>query len=299
MEAPILVTGADGFVGRHLLAALGNTARDAVADVTEPEQLAAAFREAKPRAVVHLAARSSVAESWSRGGEIWHVNAIGTVNVLDAVAGWAPDARVLVVSSGEVYGRLGHPAREDDAVAPLSPYAASKLAAEIACERAVRVECRDVVIARPFAHIGPGQEERFVVGSWTMQLARLEADGGGMLEVGDVTVERDLTDVRDVCRAYHALLDRSTPVGCFNVASGKGVRLQAVLDVLLQLTKAPIEVRADPARFRRADIPSLVGDATALREATGWSPSIPLETTLADALEDARGRVRAERTVAL
>lgn len=291
----ILVTGADGFVGPHLLAELGDRAVAGEADVTDPDALAAELRAAQPDAVVHLAAASSVADSWRSGAETWRVNVLGTVTLLDAIRAEAPEARTLAVSTGEVYGPTPErPAREDDPPAPLSPYAASKAAAELAAARAARAEGLDVVVARPFQHVGPGQDERFAIGSWTAQIARLEEQGGGALEVGDLTVRRDLTDVRDVARAYRLLLDPSVPAGTYNVCTGRPVVLAGVVETLVGLARAPVEVRQNPALTRRVDVPVLAGDPARIEAATGWRPEIPLERTLADALDEARRAIAEE-----
>lgn len=285
----VLVTGAGGFVGSHLLPELGDGAVAGSADVTDAGALAAEIRAVAPDAVAHLAAASSVAESWRQGAEVWRVNAVGTVTLLDAVRAEAPGARTLVVSTGEVYGGTPDgPATEEHPFAPLSPYAASKAAAELAAGRAVRAEAQDVVVARPFQHVGPGQEERFAIGSWTRQIARLEQAGGGTLEVGDLGVRRDLTDVRDVARAYRLLLDPSVPAGTYNVATGDARPLSDVVEILVGLARCPVTVRQNPARVRAVDVRILAGDASRLRDATGWRPEIPLEQTLADALEHAR-----------
>jgi GDP-4-dehydro-6-deoxy-D-mannose reductase len=285
---PILVTGADGFVGRHLLRELGEDAVPGRADVLDGEGLRAELETVKPRAVVHLAALSSVSESWDETVPLWRTNVLGTVQLLDAVGGSAPEARVLLASSGEVYGRAAVlPAAEDAPVAPLSPYAASKAAAELAAAQAALAGI-DVVVARSFPHIGPGQDERFAVGSWTKQIAGLEAEGGGKLLVGDLSAERDLTDVRDVCRAYSLLLDRAVPPGTYNVASGRAVPLRRVVELLVDHASVPVEVAQDETRLRPVDIPKLSGDPAKLRAATGWEPKIPLEQTLADALAAAR-----------
>ena len=278
-----LVTGAAGFVGGHLRAELGEAFVPFEGDVLD----AAALREAVRGvdAVVHLAAESSVAASWEDAFGAWRVNVDGTVNVLTAVAAESPSARVLFVSTCEVYGNAARiPTPEDERLAPVSPYAASKAAAELACA----ASGLDVVVARAANHEGPGRDDRFAVGSWTRQIARLEAEGGGTLLVGDLSAERDILDVRDVCRAYRLLLDRSVPAGTYNVSSGRTVTMAVVLDVLVGLARAPVRVERDESRVRPAEIPRLAGDPSRLRAATGWMPEIPLERTLADTLAAAR-----------
>jgi GDP-4-dehydro-6-deoxy-D-mannose reductase len=260
-------------------------------DVCDPEAMGKEVRSAAPNAVVHLAAASSVRDSWDHPGEVWRVNAVGTVNLLEAVRSAAPEARVLFASTGDVYGRAPSvPTDEEAPVAPVSPYAASKAAAEIACAQARRTGL-DVVVARAFQHEGPGRDERFAVGSWTRQVADLEQTGGGVLKVGDLSARRDISDVRDVCRAYRLLLEPKVPARTYNVASGKAVSMEEVLELLLTLARCPIEVEQDPARQRPVDVPVVCGDASRLRNATGWEPQIPLEQTLADALDYARNAV--------
>lgn len=293
---PVLVTGARGFVGPHLLAELGDRAVPTDADVTDGSAVADAVRESRPAAVVHLAGLTSVASSWEEAAPVWDVNVVGTVRVLEAVAAEAPDARVLFVSTGEIYGRAEViPTPEDAPVAPLSPYAASKAAAELACAQARRAGRLDVVVARAFQHAGPGQDERFAIPSWANQIARLEETDAPTIEVGDVTVERDLVDVRDVARAYVSLVEPTTPSGVYNVASGRPVAMSAVLDVLVRMARSPVEFVVDPDRLRRAKAPVLSGDPARLRAATGWEPKIPLEQTLADVLQEARSRLAEKR----
>ena len=251
---------------------------------------------ARPKAVVHLAARSSVGGSWDDAADVWRVNAVGTVNVLDAVRTEAPGTRTLVVSTGEVYGRTTEiPTPEERSSAPLSPYAASKAAAEVAAGQARRAYGLDVVVVRPFTHTGPGQDERFAIGSWTRQIARLERAGGGVLRVGNLSAERDITDVRDVCRAYELLLDRSVPPSAYNVASGVTFTMQRIVELLVSMARCRIELEPDPALLRPADLPVLCGDASRLTAATGWRPRIALEETLADTLEEARRTVSETR----
>lgn len=274
----VLVPGSAGFVGRHLRAELGDAFVAYDGDVLDSAALSAAVKEVD--AVVHLAAASSVGRSFGDAAEVWRTNVLGTVNVVEAMRAEAPSARLLLASSGEVYGRAEVvPTPEEAPVAPVSPYAASKAAAELAC---IGV---DAVVARAFPHTGPGQDERFAVGSWAAQLARLRSEGGGTLRVGDLEVERDLTDVRDVCRAYRLLLD--APVGTYNVCSGRTVPLSRVVDVLVAAAGVPVTVERDDERLRPAEIRVLAGDPSKLHTATGWEPEIPLERTLGDALEAA------------
>jgi GDP-4-dehydro-6-deoxy-D-mannose reductase len=289
MDGPVLVTGAKGFVGTHLLAELGEEGRALDGDVLDRAELAKAVEEAQPRGLVHLAALTSVADSWNEAAEVWHVNAVGTVNVLEAVRRVAPTARVVVASTGEVYGRAQEiPTGEESPVAPRSPYAASKAAAELGAFQAREGAGLDVVVARPFQHEGPGRDERFALGSWVRQLAELERKGGGTLLVGDLTARRDITDVRDVCRAYRALLSRRVRAATYNIGSGHAVAMSEVLDLLLGLVRCPVEIEQDPKRFRPAELPVVCGDSSRLRAATGWQPEIPLEQTVADALDYAR-----------
>jgi GDP-4-dehydro-6-deoxy-D-mannose reductase len=279
----VLVTGPNGFVGGHLRAELGDEFVPFDGDVLDADALRRAVRGAD--AVVHLAGESSVGASWDDPLRFWRVNVDGTVNVLDALRAERRAARVLVASTAEVYGRAGRiPTPEDEPVRPLSPYATTKAAAELACS----VSGLDVVVARPSNHEGPGRDERFAIGSWARQIARLESDGGGTLLVGDLTAERDILDVRDVCRAYRLLLDTSVPVGTYNVGSGRTVTMAHVLELLVEQARVPVQVERDESRVRPAEIPRLAGDPSRLREATGWSAEIPLEQTLADTLGAAR-----------
>lgn len=292
MREPVLITGGFGFVGRHLQAELGSRAVATAADVTDAEAVADVVREVAPEAVVHLAARASVGSSWANEATVWDVNTIGTVNVLEAVRRERPRARALVASTGEVYGRADEiPTTEGAPVAPVSPYAASKAAAEVACGRAARVDGLDIVVTRAFMHVGPGQDEGFAVGSWTRQIAWFETEGGGALRVGDLSARRDISDVRDVCRAYALLIDRDVPAGTYNVASGSAVAMADVAELLVGMARCPVTIEIDESRLRPADVPVLCGDPSLLARATAWKPQIPLERTLADALEDARRAV--------
>jgi nucleoside-diphosphate-sugar epimerase len=288
------VTGAGGFVGRHLVARLSRDGIDAEtssADVRDEESVRAEIERSAPDAVVHLAAASSVGETWGAPSDAWSVNAWGTLALVRAMRRAAPWARLLVASTGEVYGRVPEaeqPIAEDRAVGPLSPYAQTKAAAELA----VLGSDLDAVVARSFNHIGPGQDERFAIASFAAQIARIErGDSARVLRVGNLTARRDFTDVRDVVDAYVGLLAVPEANRVVNVASGQAVSLGEVLDRLLELAATPIEVIVDPDRLRPSDIPVLSGDASRLRALTGWEPERDLDSTLSDIMRDARARV--------
>ena len=283
----VLVTGADGFVGQHLCAALARAGLQTFAlsgDIRDRESIVRQFRAAEPDGIVHLAALASVASSWDTQSEVWDVNATGTNTLVSVIRERAPQARLLAVSSAEVYGvvpETDQPIVESREVAPRSPYAVSKLAGEAP----VLHSGLDAVIARPFPHLGPGQDERFALASFAGQIARIERGGQEpVMRVGNLDARRDLLDVRCVADAYVALLHGKLG-GIVNVASGVAWRIGDVLDRLLALSTMRIEIEVDPARLRLADVPLLAGDATRLREATGWQPRRSLDETLSDTLD--------------
>ncbi len=293
----VWVTGAAGFVGRHLLARLeqeGCTAIgcDLEVDVTRGDAVQAALGEAAPDAVVHLAALTFVPDSVADPFAAFRVNYTGTFNVLEATRRLAPKARVLVVTTAHVYGaqQPGDPPFTEAApLAPDSPYARAKAAADLL---AVDYASRglDVVRARPFNHTGPGRPDRFAESSFARQLVEMALGRREpRLEVGNLDAVRDFLHVADVVEAYWRLLQPG-PEGAFNVASGRGVTLHEVLRQLCTLTgQSPtVEVRQD--RWRPAD--ATVGDASALMRATGWAPRYDLEATLAELVDDWRERLR-------
>ena len=284
------MTGSHGFAGRHLtsaLAALDIETIASTADVRDGEAVARDMRAARPSGVAHLAAITSVADAWRREREVWDVNALGALNVTLAVAAHAPEARLLIVSSAEVYGRVGgeEPVTEERAVAPVSPYGRAKAAAELAAAR----DDLDVVIARPFPHTGPGQTEHFAIPSFAGQIARIEAgDAPPVIKVGNLASRRDYADVRDVADAYARLLKLRGGPRVVNVATGCAFSMSFILEQLLARATRQITVEVDPSRLRPTDIPLLVGSPARLMEATGWRPIRPLDETLADVLEAAR-----------
>jgi len=308
----ILVTGAHGFVGAHLVAALRARGHDVVpadrhpsgegtllVDVTDPLAVRGAVELARPAAIAHLAAQAFVPDALADPARSFDVNARGTLNLLDAARACTPDGaapRVLIVSTAEVYGaqpRAAYPLRETVAPAPRNPYAAGKLAAEALALAYARSYGVDAVVTRAFNHIGPGQDERFAVASFAAQIARAAAGNERVVRVGNLDAQRDFLDVRDVCEAYALLLEGRGETGeIYNVASGTATPMREILRRLIEAARVAVEVRDDPARMRPADVPLSVGDAAKLRVATGWTPQIPLSAALRAVYDDARARAQ-------
>ena len=296
-----LVTGAGGFVGRHLLDHLRQAGDDVVAtdrslggpDLAEVESWNRLLAETSPDVLYHLAGDADVGGSWNHPSETFRTNAEGTLTVLDAARA-AGVGRVVCIGSADVYGRVraeALPIGEDHPLEPVSPYAVSKVAAEfVALQQFLGYEL-DVVRVRPFNHIGPGQSERFVAPAIAMRIARNEQSGDRVVTVGNVTPRRDLTDVRDVVRAYRLLAEKGESGQVYNVCSGRALAISEVCEELLTRATHPMELAPDPDLQRPVDIPVLVGDHSRLSEATGWQPEIPLSETLADLMTDCRRRL--------
>lgn len=296
----VLVTGANGFVGGYAVDALRARGDEVIAaghgapgllplDVRDPLNVRGVIDLAQADAIVHLAAQAFVPQSISDPLATIDINAMGTARLLEAVRA-ARDAggtnpRVLIVSTAEVYGAqppAAFPLRESTPPAPANPYAASKLAAEAFGIASVHAYGLDVIIVRSFNHIGPGQDDRFVVASFAAQLAKIARGGPAEMLIGNLSAERDFLDVRDVVRAYVALLERGERGQIYNVCSGVAVPIRDVLRMLVTTARVAVEIREDPARMRASDTPRFVGDASKLRAATGWAPQIALETSLRD-----------------
>jgi GDP-4-dehydro-6-deoxy-D-mannose reductase len=296
-----LVTGAGGFVGAHLVRHLEDAGDEVVElertvdgiDIADAEPLTEAVMAAKPQVVYHLAGASDVGGSWSEPRETFLANALGTLNVLEAARA-AGAERVLAVTSADVYGRVSEdelPLREDQPLRPVSPYAASKVAADALAQQAWLGHRLPVIRVRAFNHLGPGQSDRFVAPSLAARIAHNERDGGDEVPIGNLTPLRDVTDVRDVVRAYRLLMEHGESGAVYNVCRGQAVSVKEIADLLLSMAARPMHLVSDPALQRPVDIPILVGDNGALRRVTGWEPTIPLEQTLADVLADWRSRL--------
>ena len=305
----VLVTGADGFVGRYLVRELrerGHVVRAAIRpgsdvpwtgadgvtavpfELTDARSVQSALSEPCD-AVVHLAAMASSAEARRDPGGAWIINAAGTARVAEAAASLrdagTADPRLLVVSTGEVYGEVHAPLREEDELRPQSPYAASKVGAEIAALEVARRTGLTVMVARPFTHTGPGQRDVFFVPALLARLREARRTGARTVRVGNLAPVRDMSDVRDVARAYALLLERGEAGETYNVSRGEGFALSDLFARMAAAVGVDVRPEPDPALMRRADLPYLVGDSTKLRRATGWAPAISMDQTLRDMLD--------------
>jgi GDP-4-dehydro-6-deoxy-D-mannose reductase len=288
-----LVTGARGFVGAWLTAHLVESGDEVVAidhevEITDGDAVRGAVVEAAPDVVYHLAALTNVGRSWTDPSEVFRVNAMGTLWVLEAARACPHPPRVLVTSSAEVYGAVPQellPVTEDAPLAPVTPYAASKVASEYLGVQAYLAHGLQVLRMRPFNHVGPGQTSAFVVSALAERIVEARRSGAESIVVGNLTARRDLTDVRDVVRAYRLLAERGEAGEVYNVCSGRDI---AIADVALQLQSlAGVDLRfdLDPALSRPVDVPVVRGDYAKLHAATGWEPRLSLERTLLDVLE--------------
>jgi GDP-4-dehydro-6-deoxy-D-mannose reductase len=294
-----VVTGSHGFVGPHLIAHLEASGDDVTGldrqsadpfDVTDYARVRERLGDDQPEVVYHLAALSHVGESWENPTESFRVNAEGTLNVLRSCAELQTE-RVVVVLSSEEYGHVDEadlPITELAPLRPVTPYGATKCAADLLALQAFLGDGLPTVRVRPFGHTGPGQSPRFVVPALASRIARAERDGADEIPVGSLDAVRDLSDVRDVVRAYRLLAERGEPGEVYNVCSGVGVSVQEIADRLLDRARRPIKLVTDPDLVRPVDVPRMVGSNAKLRAATSWTPELSLDQTVADVLDHAR-----------
>jgi GDP-4-dehydro-6-deoxy-D-mannose reductase len=294
-----LITGAQGFVGRHLVRHLDDEGDDVIAidrdevDITHGDEVTALFARVRPEVVYHLAGDSDVGSSWNHPVDTFRSNAEGTLNVLMACVDTGVE-RVVSVASADIYGRVTEeelPLTEEAPLRPVSPYAASKVAADYLALQCYLGHGLAVIRARPFNHIGPGQRDSFVAPALAQRIARNELEGNDEVPVGNLAPRRDFTDVRDVVRAYRLMAERGTPGEAYNVCRGEDIAVRDLAVRLVGLARKPMRLVPDPALQRPVDIPVLRGDPSRLRAATGWTPEIALEQTLEDLLDEWRRRV--------
>jgi GDP-4-dehydro-6-deoxy-D-mannose reductase len=311
---PILITGAAGFAGSHLLDVLepgdapivawyrpgerlpapptGARCRWMEVDVVDAGAVRSAILSIRPSAVYHLAGVAHVGGSWGETVRTLEVNVLGTHHVLSAIAELERPPRILVTGSALVYRDRDAAIDEAAPVGPGSPYGLSKLGQEMAGAHAWAEQGLPVLLTRPFNHIGPRQDPSFFASGVARQIALIERGlTPPVLTVGNLEARRDLTDVRDTVRAYRAIMERGRPGTVYNVCSGRAHRVGDILEMLRSRARVAIEVRQDPARLRPHDAPLVLGSCGRLTGELGWTPRIPMDRTLADLLEYWRAEV--------
>ena len=314
----ILITGIAGFAGSHLAEYLAP--RDEVeihgvihrhdrrlqhllarlklhrGDLRNALWVSEMIGAVRPDALIHLAAWSDVGGSWQQPWTTYELNIQCQLNLLEAMGRHRPDSRIVIVTSTEVYGLVQPdelPIDEETPFRPNSPYGVSKVAQDVMGLQYWNSHRLPVMRLRSFNHIGPGQSDDFAASSFARQIAEIEADlRPPVIRVGNLSTRRDLTDVRDIVRAYWLALRQGEPGTAYNVGRGRSVSIQTVLDQLLALTPLSIAVKTDPARLRPSDVPDSVCDNRRLVAATGWQPQIDLKTSLRDLLESWRRQVK-------
>lgn len=310
MGRPTLVTGAAGFAGSHLLDLLSRQGAEIVAwsrpggappravkgvtwrdvDVRDRERVRAEIRDVMPARVYHCAGAAHVGEAWDFVTRALESNVRATHDLVEALRAAAPDARMLIPSSGLVYAPSSEAVREDHPRVPGSPYGLSKLAQEMTAND--NSGGPQVFVARPFNHIGPRQNPSFSSASFARRIAQIEAGVESPdVSVGNLDPIRDIADVRDTVRAYTLILERGQPGRAYNVCTGRGTSVRAVLEGLLSRARVPIRIVTDPSRYRTNDLPHVVGDPARIGQELDWKPEIPLEQTLDDLLAYWRAQV--------
>jgi GDP-4-dehydro-6-deoxy-D-mannose reductase len=310
--SPVLVTGAAGFAGSHLVELLAGERANVVAwahagghpptatpgvrwqaiDLLDRAAVRRAISSVGPVAVYHCAGAAHVGNSWGSTEATLKLNVLGTHHLLEALRLERQRCRVLVPSSAMVYRPAQEALTEEHPLVPPSPYGLSKLAQEQLALRASD-DLVQITIARAFNHVGPRQNPAFAAAGFARQIAEIETGHAvGEVVVGNLEARRDALDVRDTVRAYRTILERGEPARVYNVSSGTAMAIGAVLEALIARARVPISIRVDPGRFRPNDLPLLLGDPRRLRDELDWSPQIPLSRTLDDLLEYWRRIVR-------
>jgi GDP-4-dehydro-6-deoxy-D-mannose reductase len=316
-----LITGINGFVGghlaEHLLAEtdwqLFGTAREAELQLpTLREQVRGIqldlldgpavhhwVREIQPQVLFHLAAQAHLPTSFRDPAGTLTSNMLMQLHLFEAIRAAAIDPTIVVVCTGEEYGAVQpqeQPVNEATPLRPVNPYAVSKVTQDMLAYQYFAAHKLKTIRMRPFNHSGPRQEDRYAVTGFAHQIARIEAGlQPPVVKVGNLQAQRDFTDVRDIVRAYRLAAEQGEPGEVYNLGSGRPVAIQTILDLLLSMSTARIEVQLDPERMRPADVPLIACDATRFQQRTGWEPQISLEQMLRDILDDWRARVAREQ----
>jgi GDP-4-dehydro-6-deoxy-D-mannose reductase len=308
------IVGASGFVGKYLANRLIKDGWSVCASKLPGENLningvniynldlldklntKAVFEKLRPDAVFHLAAQSSVALSWKRPDLTIDINVKGIVNLLDSIRDSGLNPRIMLIGSGEEYGKVlpeELPISENNYLRPRNIYAATKACQNMIGKIYSEAYKMDIVMIRAFNHIGPGQAKGFVVPDFCSQVANIEADRQEpVIRVGNLSAKRDFTDVQDIARAYSLLITEGMVGETYNVGSGKSVEIQKILDVILSLTKTSIKIEIDKNKFRPVEIPLIEADISKLKRVIDWKPEIPLEKTIEATLNYWRRQIK-------
>jgi len=316
----VLITGITGFAGSHLadyllaehpeveifgtrrwrsrlenIEHLEGRIELSECDLRDPSAVRTVLKETEPDQIFHLAAQSFVPASWRAPAETLTTNIVSQTNIFEAVRSLDQDPLIQIAGSSEEYG-LVHPdevpIKESNPLRPLSPYAVSKVSQDLLAFQYFRSYGLRTIRTRGFNHTGPRRGEVFVTSNFAKQIASIEAGNQDpIIRVGNLNAQRDFTDVRDTVRAYWLALEKGRPGEVYNIASGTAVTIQELLDGLLELSEAKVEIEIDPERLRPSDVEILIGDYSKFNADTGWEPRIPLAQTLRDLLDYWRQRV--------
>ncbi len=313
------ITGANGFVGCHLSKLLVERGYDVTGtridelnldivtrhvplervfklDLRDRKEVDGLIGMTKPEVVFHLAGQSWVPASWEDPAATFEVNLIGSIHVFESIIKHVPESRCIFISTGDLYDSgdsEGAPVDENARVMPRNPYALSKMAADLMARQLFASANLQVIRLRPFNHIGPYQSERFVVSEFAKQIALAERGlAEPVIKVGNLDVERDFTDVRDMVRAYELAVGKCVPGECYNISSQRAYSVRLILDTLLSESTLKINVETDPVKYRPVEVARFLGDSKKFRTAAGWSAEIPIEKTLVDTLSYWREKVR-------
>jgi GDP-4-dehydro-6-deoxy-D-mannose reductase len=288
----VLVTGARGFVGRYLVEHLETKGAEVTAwgrehvDLLDRRAVSRAMAELRPSVVYHCAGSAHVGQSFSNIADTFAANVLGTHHVLDALRNAGVRARVLITGSSLVYRQSERALKEEDPTGPATPYAVSKLAQEMLGRRGISEDRQHVLLTRPFNHTGPRQDPTYAAPTFAQQIALIEKRRmRPEIVVGNLDASRDLHDVRDTVRAYTTIVERGEPGRVYNVCSGEAFKIRDVLERLVAMSKVPVTITVDPARYRPCDNLMLWGDRSRIERELGWKPEIPLDQTLSDLLD--------------
>lgn len=289
----LVLTGSDGFVGKNIqknIFCKSLSDDEGEVDIRDYKRVISSVSKNSPEKIIHLAAQSFIPISFKNPKETFEINFIGTLNILNALKEYNFTGKFLYIGSGDVYGVVSNtklPLNENIELKPRNPYSVSKVAAEALCYQWSQTENFDVIMVRPFNHIGPGQSENFVVSDFAKQIIQIKlGHKNPILHVGDIDVTRDFTDVRDVVKAYQLLLEKGGNGEVYNVCSGYETSIRAIIDSLCQLAGITVEIKQDKSRIRISENKRIFGDNKKIRKITNWEPEISLIESLKDILND-------------